>query len=58
MNLIHQHLAELEHLKRVSGTHREGVVSEAFKDLRGAGHDGGAKAAQGLCLIEIRQFMG
>ena len=34
--LIHQYLAELEHLKRVSGTHREGVVSEAFKDLRGA----------------------
>ena len=31
--LIHQYLAELDRLKRVSGTHREGVVSEAFKDL-------------------------
>ncbi len=31
--LIHQYLAELNRLKRVSGTHREGVVSEAFKDL-------------------------
>lgn len=28
--LIHQYLAELDRLKRVSGTHREGVVSEAF----------------------------
>ena len=31
--LIHQYLADLDRLKRVSGTHREGVVSEAFKDL-------------------------
>ena len=31
--LIHHYLAELDRLKRVSGTHREGVVSEAFKDL-------------------------
>ena len=58
MNLIHQYLAELEHLKRVSGTDREGVVSEAFKNLRGAAHEGGATAAQGLSLIEIRQFIG
>ncbi len=31
--LILRYLAELDRLKRVSGTHREGVVSEAFKDL-------------------------
>lgn len=31
--LIHQYLAELDCLKKVSGTTREGVVSEAFKDL-------------------------
>jgi predicted helicase len=31
--LINQYLAELDRLKRVSGTHRESVVREAFKDL-------------------------
>ena len=31
--LIHQYLAQLDVLKKVSGTHRESVVREAFKDL-------------------------
>lgn len=31
--LINQYLAELDRLKRVSGEAREGIVSEAFKDL-------------------------
>jgi predicted helicase len=31
--LINQYLAELDRLKKVSGTHRESVVREAFKDL-------------------------
>lgn len=31
--LITQYLAELDRLKKVSGTHRETVVREAFKDL-------------------------
>ena len=40
--LIHQYLAQLDVLKKVSGTHRESVVREAFKDrLKGWGkqHD-------------------
>jgi len=31
--LIQQYLAELSKLRQVSGTHRESVVREAFKDL-------------------------
>jgi predicted helicase len=31
--LINQYLAQLDRLKKVGGTHRESVVSEAFKDL-------------------------
>ena len=31
--LINQYLAQLDVLKKVGGTHRESVVSEAFKDL-------------------------
>jgi hypothetical protein len=31
--LINKYLTELAHLKKVSGTHRESVVREAFKDL-------------------------
>jgi len=31
--LINKYLTELAQLKRVSGTHRESVVREAFKDL-------------------------
>ena len=31
--LISQYLNELSRLKQVSGTHRESVVREAFKDL-------------------------
>lgn len=31
--LINQYLNELARLKQVSGTHRESVVREAFKDL-------------------------
>jgi hypothetical protein len=31
--LIHQYLAQLDLLKKVSGTNRESVVREAFKDL-------------------------
>lgn len=31
--LINQYLADLDRLKRVSGEDREGIVSEAFKDL-------------------------
>ncbi len=31
--LIHQYLADLDRLKKVSGEAREGIVSEAFKDL-------------------------
>jgi hypothetical protein len=31
--LIHQYLNDLSDLRRASGTGREGVVSEAFKDL-------------------------
>lgn len=31
--LIHQYLADLDRLKKVSGEEREGIVSEAFKDL-------------------------
>ena len=31
--LIHQYLADLDRLKKVSGEDREGIVSEAFKDL-------------------------
>jgi predicted helicase len=31
--LIHQYLADLSRLKKVSGEAREGIVSEAFKDL-------------------------
>ncbi|MBK6351296.1 MAG: hypothetical protein IPF50_16580 [Proteobacteria bacterium] len=35
--LIHQYLNDLERLKSASGSVREGVVSEAFKDLLKAG---------------------
>lgn len=31
--LIQHYLAELSKLRQVSGTHRESVVREAFKDL-------------------------
>ena len=31
--LIHQYLAELDRLKRTSGSTRETIVREAFKDL-------------------------
>ena len=31
--LIQQYLAELSRLRQISGTHRESVVREAFKDL-------------------------
>ena len=31
--LINQYLADLDRLKKVSGEAREGIVSEAFKDL-------------------------
>ena len=31
--LINQYLANLSRLKKVSGEAREGIVSEAFKDL-------------------------
>ena len=31
--LINQYLADLSRLKKVSGEAREGIVSEAFKDL-------------------------
>ena len=31
--LIQNYLANLSKLRQVGGTHREGVVSEAFKDL-------------------------
>ena len=31
--LINQYLADLSRLKEVSGEAREGIVSEAFKDL-------------------------
>jgi hypothetical protein len=31
--LIQQYLAEISKLRQVSGTHRESVVREAFKDL-------------------------
>ncbi len=32
--LIHQYLADLSRLKKVSGEAREGIVSEAFKAIR------------------------
>lgn len=31
--LIHKYLNDLQDLRKVSGTHRESVVREAFKDL-------------------------
>jgi hypothetical protein len=31
--LIQQYLNQLQDLRKVSGTHRESVVREAFKDL-------------------------
>lgn len=31
--LINRYLTELANLRKVGGTHRESVVSEAFKDL-------------------------
>ena len=40
--LIQQYLNNLQDLRKVSGTHRESVVSEAFKDLLkgwGRAHD-------------------
>lgn len=40
--LINRYLTELANLRRVSGTHRESVVREPFKDLlksRGRTHD-------------------
>jgi hypothetical protein len=35
--LIQQYLNQLQDLRKVSGTHRESVVREAFKDLLKAG---------------------
>jgi hypothetical protein len=37
--LIQQYLNQLQDLRKVSGTHRESVVREAFKDLRSPTQD-------------------
>lgn len=52
--LINEYLADLDRLKKVSGTRRETVVREAFKDLTPLGYWEAKDANDGLA-VEIRK---